>query len=38
VLALRPAAPLTRWPELGHYPQLEEPPAVIATIAGFLEE
>ncbi len=32
VLELRPSAPLTRFPELGHYPQLEDPPAVAATI------
>jgi pimeloyl-ACP methyl ester carboxylesterase len=32
VLALRPAAPLTRLPELGHYPQLEDPDAVAAVI------
>lgn len=37
VLALRPGAPLTRFPELGHYPQLEDPAApvrVIDTFAG----
>jgi pimeloyl-ACP methyl ester carboxylesterase len=34
VLELRPSAPLTRFPELGHYPQLEDPPAVAATIDG----
>jgi pimeloyl-ACP methyl ester carboxylesterase len=32
VLELRPAAALTRLPELGHYPQLEEPAAVAAII------
>jgi pimeloyl-ACP methyl ester carboxylesterase len=32
VLALRPRAPLTRLPELGHYPQLEDPGAVAAII------
>ena len=25
VLALRPAAPLTRFEDLGHYPQIEDP-------------
>ncbi|HEY2162012.1 MAG TPA: alpha/beta hydrolase, partial [Solirubrobacteraceae bacterium] len=35
VLALRPAAPLTRLPELGHYPQLEDPPAAIGVIDTF---
>jgi len=33
VLALRPEAPLTRLPELGHYPQLEDP-AVVADLVG----
>jgi pimeloyl-ACP methyl ester carboxylesterase len=33
VRALRPAAPLTRWPELGHYPQLEDPPAVADAVS-----
>jgi pimeloyl-ACP methyl ester carboxylesterase len=28
VLALRPHAPVTRWEELGHYPQIEDPQAV----------
>lgn len=32
VLALRPQAPLTRWAELGHYPQIESPAAVAAII------
>lgn len=32
VRALRPGAPLTRWPELGHYPQLEDPAAVTEAI------
>jgi pimeloyl-ACP methyl ester carboxylesterase len=32
VLELRPSAPLTRFPELGHYPQLEDPAGVAATI------
>jgi pimeloyl-ACP methyl ester carboxylesterase len=32
VLALRPASPLTRLPELGHYPQLEDPGAVAAIV------
>ena len=35
VLALRPGAPLTRLHGLGHYPQIEDPPAAIAVIAGF---
>jgi pimeloyl-ACP methyl ester carboxylesterase len=35
VRELRPSAPLTRWPELGHYPQIEDPAAVAAVIARF---
>lgn len=34
VLALRPSAPVTRWPELGHYPQIEDPDQVAGVIAG----
>lgn len=37
VLALRPKAPLTRFPELGHYPQLEDPAAAIAVIDTFAQ-
>lgn len=37
VLALRPGAPLTRWPELGHYPQLEDPVAVAGLVARFAD-
>ena len=37
VQALRPAAPLTRWPDLGHYPQLEDPAAVAAAIPAFAD-
>jgi pimeloyl-ACP methyl ester carboxylesterase len=33
VLELRPSAGLTRLPELGHYPQLEDPAAAAAIIA-----
>ncbi|HTX46519.1 MAG TPA: alpha/beta hydrolase [Solirubrobacteraceae bacterium] len=32
VRELRPSAPLTRFPELGHYPQIEDPPSVAAVI------
>ncbi|HEV2997972.1 MAG TPA: alpha/beta hydrolase [Solirubrobacteraceae bacterium] len=32
LLALRPAAPVLRWPELGHYPQIEDPAAVRAAL------
>ncbi len=35
VMALRPEVPLTRLPELGHYPQLEDPPAVAGVIDQF---
>jgi pimeloyl-ACP methyl ester carboxylesterase len=34
VLALRPSAPLVRMPELGHYPQIEDP----RRVAGIVEE
>jgi pimeloyl-ACP methyl ester carboxylesterase len=34
VRELRPSAPLTRFPELGHYPQIEDPPSVAAVIDG----
>jgi pimeloyl-ACP methyl ester carboxylesterase len=35
VLELRPNAPLTRWAELGHYPQLEDAAIVGAVLAAF---
>lgn len=35
VLDLRPTTPLTRWAELGHYPQLEDPAAVAPVLAAF---
>jgi pimeloyl-ACP methyl ester carboxylesterase len=35
VLELRPNAPVTRLPELGHYPQLEDPGAVLTVIERF---
>ena len=31
--ALRPSVPVTRFPELGHYPQLEDPDAVAPVVA-----
>lgn len=37
VLALRPNAPLTRLPLLGHYPQLEDPGAAMEIIDAFAE-
>lgn len=37
VLALRPAATLTRWPSLGHYPQIEDPAAVAMVIGTFAD-
>jgi pimeloyl-ACP methyl ester carboxylesterase len=36
VLALRPHAPLTRMPELGHYPQIEDPAGVASVIEEFV--
>jgi pimeloyl-ACP methyl ester carboxylesterase len=35
IIELRPKAPLTRWSELGHYPQLEDPALVAKTLAAF---
>jgi pimeloyl-ACP methyl ester carboxylesterase len=35
VLALRPSARVTRFPELGHYPQLEDPAVTTAAIDAF---
>ena len=34
VLALRPAAPVTRFEDLGHYPQIEDPGRVAVRSAG----
>lgn len=36
VLALRPQAPLTRFEDLGHYPQLEDPARVAAVLSAAL--
>jgi pimeloyl-ACP methyl ester carboxylesterase len=36
LLALRPSAPVLRWPELGHYPQIEDPAAVRAALVANL--
>ena len=33
-----PGARLVTWPELGHYPQVEDPARVVATIEAFLDE
>jgi pimeloyl-ACP methyl ester carboxylesterase len=38
VLELRPGAPVTMLPELGHYPHLEDPEAVTEVIARVAEE
>ncbi len=35
VVELRPTAPLVRFPELGHYPQLEDPHAVAEVVDAF---
>jgi pimeloyl-ACP methyl ester carboxylesterase len=32
VRALRPAAPVTEWADLGHYPQIEDPERVLAAL------
>jgi pimeloyl-ACP methyl ester carboxylesterase len=36
VLELRPAAPVTRFDELGHYPQIEDPDRVAAVLQATL--
>ena len=33
VLGLRPGTQLTRWPELGHYPQIEDPASVAEVVS-----
>jgi pimeloyl-ACP methyl ester carboxylesterase len=38
VMDLRPQAPVTRLPELGHYPQLEDPAAVAAVVDRFVRD
>jgi len=37
LIALRPGAPVERLPELGHYPQLEDPAAIAAALGHALE-
>ncbi len=37
LIELRPAAPVDRLPELGHYPQLEDPKAITAALGAALE-
>jgi pimeloyl-ACP methyl ester carboxylesterase len=37
VIALRPAAPVTRFDGLGHYPQIEDPGRVADTLQGALD-
>jgi pimeloyl-ACP methyl ester carboxylesterase len=37
VLALRPAVPLTRLEELGHYPQIEDPGTVGEALRAVLD-
>ncbi|MGI8460633.1 MAG: alpha/beta fold hydrolase [Solirubrobacterales bacterium] len=34
---IRPQAPVTELPELGHYPQLEDPPQIAAAVKGVIE-
>jgi pimeloyl-ACP methyl ester carboxylesterase len=36
VRELRPAAPVTEWDDLGHYPQIEDPARVSATLGSAL--
>jgi pimeloyl-ACP methyl ester carboxylesterase len=37
VRSRRPAAPVTEWAGLGHYPQLEDPDAVAAVLRRVLD-
>lgn len=37
LIELRPGAPVDRLPGLGHYPQLEDPAAIVAALHGALE-
>ena len=37
LIELRPGAPVNRLPELGHYPQLEDPAAIVAALHSALE-
>jgi pimeloyl-ACP methyl ester carboxylesterase len=37
LIELRPNAPVDRLPELGHYPQLEDPGAIVTALAAALE-
>jgi pimeloyl-ACP methyl ester carboxylesterase len=37
LIELRPEAPVTRLPELGHYPQIEDPAAIAAVLGEALE-
>jgi pimeloyl-ACP methyl ester carboxylesterase len=36
VLELRPSAPVTRFEDLGHYPQIEDPERVAVALRGVL--
>ena len=38
VIELRPSAPVTRLPGLGHYPQIEDPQALAAAILGAVSQ
>ena len=37
VRELRPAAPVQEWPEIGHYPQIEDPQRVSTALTGAIE-
>lgn len=37
LLELRPAAPVTRWPDIGHYPAVEAPDRVAEAVRGLLD-
>jgi pimeloyl-ACP methyl ester carboxylesterase len=38
LLALHPTATVTRWPDLGHYPQIEDPTTVGRLAARFISD
>jgi pimeloyl-ACP methyl ester carboxylesterase len=37
LIELRPQAPVTRWPDIGHYPAVEDPARVAQAVSGLLD-
>jgi pimeloyl-ACP methyl ester carboxylesterase len=37
VISLRPQAPVERWDDLGHYPQIEDPGRVVGALQAALD-